>query len=123
MLPDDVVRFIRAHLGSVWALEAMLRMFQQPDQEWTAEALVRELRASPMVGADLLDQFERTGLISKSPQGWRWQPRTPELAHLAAAVVSAYAVTPFAVIQTIVDAPKHQISQFADAFKFRKDKD
>lgn len=122
MLPDDVVRFIRAHLSSVWALEAMLRIAAQPDREWTADSLVRELRASNMLGTDLLDQFERSGLVLKSANGCRWNPKS-DLAHLSQAVIQAYAVTPFAVIQAIVDAPKHQISQFADAFKFRKDKD
>ena len=123
MLPDDVVRFIRAHLASVWALEAMLRMSKPPDREWTADTLTRELRASALLGAEVLDQFERSGLVEKSATGWRWRPATTELAHLSDAVAKAYAVTPFAVIQAIVDGPKVQISQFADAFKFRKDKD
>lgn len=122
MLSEGLVRFIRAHLGSVWALEVMLRMSAAPARDWAVDVLVRELRASDPLVAGVLDQFQRSGLTTKNADGtWRWQPATPELKRAADGLLEAHAVTPVAVIQAIVDAPRGRLSDFADAFRLRKD--
>lgn len=97
-------------------------MSAQPEREWSVEDLVRELRASTLLVPAVLQQFERSGLIAKEKgDKWRWDPKTPELAQLAKDVALAHAVTPFTVIQTIVDAPSYRLRQFADAFQLRKE--
>jgi hypothetical protein len=122
MLSDDVIKFIRTHLSSVWALEVLLKMSAEPTREWTVGILVRDLRASTVLVPLVLRQFERSELIVRGDGDiWRWQPKTPELARLAKEVADAQAVTPFRVIQAIVEAPNYRLRQLADAFQLRRE--
>jgi hypothetical protein len=121
-LSNDVVTFIHTHLGSIWALELMLLMMAQPEKAWTIEMLVRELRATHTLVAGLLERFQRSELATETPPGtWRWSAATDELRHITKELAAAHAVTPFAVIQAIANAPELRLRQFADAFRIRKD--
>jgi hypothetical protein len=100
----------------------MLMMMAQPNRDWTIEILVGELRASEPLVADLLKRFQRTGLVlNDNADVWRWRPATQELEELSQSVARAHSVTPFAVVQTIVEAPGYQLREFSDAFRLRKD--
>jgi hypothetical protein len=121
-LPEDLVSFIQTHLISMWALRLMLTLKTDPDRTWTAQMLVRELRANDVLVSGLLDRFQLMGLSIKNDEDvWCWRPATPELETLAQGVAEAYAVTPFSVIQTIAAVPENRLRQFSDAFKLRKD--
>jgi hypothetical protein len=121
MLPDDVVDFIRSHLGSVWALQLMLTLMAEPARAWTLEALVRDMRANDLLVSSLLDRFQRDGFVVKHDGLWRWQPATKKIEELSRQVAAAHATTPFAVIQIIATAPARSLAHFADAFRLRKD--
>lgn len=121
VLADELVRFAQTHLSSVWALKVMLTLMQEPDRAWTADALVRELRASVPLVDQILARFLHLGLIARAVEGWYWRPATAEVEQLARGVAEAYAVTPFGVIQAIVEAPADSLKLFADAFRLRKD--
>lgn len=123
-LPDELTQFIRNHLGSVWALELMLKMMGRPDQEWTVAELVRELRATDPLVAGLLVRFERSGFVLKSGEdAWRWRPANADIERLSQQTAKAHAATPFAVVQIIAEAPAYSLQEFADAFRLRRDKD
>lgn len=120
-LSEDIIDFIQAHIVSIWALELMLVMMNQPDREWSVDLLVRELRANNIQIAGLLENFRRSGLASETAPGtWRWAP-SPDALALAKKLAAAHAVTPFAVIQAIAAVPDNRLRQFADAFRLRKD--
>jgi hypothetical protein len=122
-LDDDLIRFIRTHLGSVWALELMLTMMRQPDRAWTIDALVRQLRATDALIGGLLDRFQRAGLAARTGDDhWTWRPASPDLGELCRRTAEAHAATPFAVIQTIAEAPAQSLVEFANAFRLRRDK-
>lgn len=119
-LSDELVRFIHAHLHSVWSLELLLILTKQPEQQWTVDSLVRQMRGSTSLVAGLLDRFQREGLIASPSAGhWQWKPATPELRTLSMQIAEAYARTPFAVIQAIAEAPNPSVMDFADAFRLR----
>ncbi len=81
-----------------------------PGQHWTVEALVRELRASPLLISELLSRFEKSGLATRSESGgWRWRPATPELEAVTDRIANAYAVRPVSVIQMIAEAPQESL--------------
>jgi UDP-N-acetylglucosamine enolpyruvyl transferase len=122
-LPDELTQFIRAHLGSVWALELMLKMMSRPDLVWTVEQLVRELRATDLLVSGLLARFERAGfVVSGGEDAWQWRPANPQLDQLSRQTAEAHAATPFAVVQVIAEAPAYSLQEFADAFRLRRDK-
>lgn len=121
-LDEKLVRFIRAHIGSVWALELLLLMMRTPDREWSVDELVRDMRATEPLVSSLLKRFQTAGmLVRREGDGWTWRPVDEEIIRLSRQLAEAYAATPFAVIQVIAESPVSQLIDFADAFRVRKD--
>jgi hypothetical protein len=113
--------FVREHVRSVWALELLLLLKRDPEHCWPAADLVRELRASQMLVANNLTQFERGGLVVHDDDDcWRYAPASPVLDALCGELESAYRERPVAIIN-IIAAPPDPIQGLADAFKFRGD--
>lgn len=121
LIPDDVRAFVVRDLGSIWAIELLVLLRDTAERPWSAEELVRELRASGMVVGELLPRFKNLGLVESPGHGrWVWRPVTPELDRLSGGVAKAYATTPVALAKTIAQA-KTQIHLLADAFKLKGD--
>jgi hypothetical protein len=121
LLEEADLQFLRSTLRSVWALELMLFIRAQADRSWTAEALTLQLRASLPLVTELLQHFERLGLVlAQDAAAWKWQPASAELSARADAIANAHARTPFQVINAILDTPNERLRTFADAFKLRK---
>src|SRR5690348_1681970 len=122
LITDDVRGFVAAELGSIWAIELLVLLRADRQRAWSTDELVRELRASAMVVADILPRFRKLGLVDSPEAGrWIWNPQTAELSRLADAVARAYATTPVALIKAVAQ-PKSQIHLLADAFKLKEDK-
>lgn len=122
MLPPSVDRFLRDAVRSVWELELLLLFHRQRARLWTADELVRDLRASILIVGDSLDALQKAGLVSKnSNEQYQYWPVSPELDHLVEEVAAAYASSPVAVTEAILSAPSSSIRIFADAFKLKKD--
>lgn len=119
---QDLLGFIREHIGSVWALELLLLMRRQPDREWAAESLVAELRASTTLVNDNLARLQRAGLVVTTDSGrYRFSPAAPALASLCDELDSAYRQRPVQVINAIA-APPDKLQTLADAFRIKRDK-
>jgi len=115
----DVFQFIRAHVRSVWALELLLRLKRDPEQCWTVEELVGDLRASHSLVADNLAAFESAGLVVADERGcFRYQPAAAVLAKVCDELDAAYRAKPVTVIRWIA-APTERLQSLADAFKFK----
>jgi hypothetical protein len=122
MLPSGVARFLRDTVRSVWELELLLLLWRQRVRLWTADELVRELRASVLIVGDSLDALQKVGLVSRNANDqYQYWPVTPELDHLIDDVAAAYANSPVAVTEAILLAPSSSVRTFADAFKIKKD--
>jgi DNA-binding IclR family transcriptional regulator len=122
MLTPNVERFLRDSLHSVWELELLLLLHAQRARLWTADELVRELRASLLIVAGALDTLQKAGLVSKNANDhYQYWPVTPELDQLVNDIAAAYASYPTAVTDAILSAPSGSIRIFADAFKIKKD--
>ncbi len=104
-ITKDVVHFVQEELGSVWALKMMLILRAEPERRWSLEALVRELRASRPLIAELLDRFEKTGLAKRGEAGgWHWHLARSDLKAVTDRIAADYAVRPVSVIQMIAQA-------------------
>jgi len=122
MLPPNVDRFLRGSIRSVWDLELLLLLHREKARAWTAEALIRELRASALIVRDALATAQKAGLVAASgSEEYRYWPATPELDSLVADIAAAYATFPAAVTKAIWSAPNASVRTFADAFKIKKD--
>jgi hypothetical protein len=117
---EIVLSFVRNAIKSVWALELLLLVRREPQQLWSRDALVRELRGSTQLVDTSLAILNAAGLISIGGTGVRYEPRSAELAELVNALFALHAVKPITVVQTIFTAPNERIRSFSDAFLFRK---
>lgn len=122
MINSELQAFIRACVRSVWALELLVLLKQEPGKAWTAEALVQEMRSSTAVVTGALAAFEATGLVLQDPpEVWTYAPAAPALGQLADQLEAAYRERPGKVIKTIMSSPNDKLQSFADAFRFKGD--
>jgi hypothetical protein len=102
---EDLLAFIATSIGSVWALELLLLLKREPSRVWNADALVRELRSSPIVIDEALQRLRTAGLIAQdSPDAYRFHAASPQLDLLASQLEKVYATKPTTVINAIVTA-------------------
>ena len=117
---DDVLAFITDSIGSVWALELLLLLKRDAGRGWTAEALVRELRSSPVVIAETLKQLQDAGLVMQDDaRTSRYHAASPRLDDFASEIAKLYAIKPMTVIRAIVDVRTDKLRAFSDAFKLK----
>jgi hypothetical protein len=113
----DLVAFVRATIPTVWTLELLLLLRQDPAQGWQEDDLVRELRASQTLVSNSLASLAASALIVRSDQdGWRYSP-AELLDALCQQLHDAYRSRPVAIISMI--SKPDPIQLLADAFKIR----
>jgi hypothetical protein len=118
---DEILAFVRQSFRSVWPLELLLVLSQEPVQDWTVDALAREVRASSVVVVRGLQALQAAGLVaSETHQGYRFRP-VAESAEMARGLIDLYNRKPRAVTRAVFAAPRDRIQSFADAFRLRKD--
>jgi DNA-binding IclR family transcriptional regulator len=107
---------------SVWPLELLLLLRQEPQRAWRIGALVQDLRGSVSAVSEALAALRNLGLVSIDPQGsYHFEAASADLEELARELSDLYNRKPRAVMRAILAAPNSQIQTFADAFRLRKD--
>jgi hypothetical protein len=123
-IPEDVLRFIEAHIDSVHRLDALLLVRREPDRWWREAEIAAELRGTVDSARLSLTVLAEHGLLEfspDSPPAFRYRPRTDALGLLADRLAAAYATHRVAVIEAIYARPAENVRSFADAFRWRKD--
>ncbi|MBA3510390.1 hypothetical protein [Sphingomonas sp.] len=112
----DLAAFIGDNFRSVWALEILLFLKNDPSTAWRRESLVEALRASDLVVTKGLDTLQAEGLIVLENDGSaRYSPASADLRQLVDQTEALYAKKPDAVRRMIVSSTG--ISAFADSFR------
>ena len=118
----DVSSFIRATFRSVWALELLCLLRQEPRRGLSHADMVAGLRGSDLVVTQSVASLAAAGLVLAEADGSaRYSPATEDLDRLAEAAAALYAKSPDAVRRTIVAGANPALTAFADAFRLRKD--
>ena len=117
---DDVSSFIAASFRSVWALELLCFLRQEP-RSHSHDEMVAGLRGSDLVVTQSVQALTAAGLaIVESDGSARYHPASADLDGLVELATALYARSPDAVRRTIVAAAHPAITAFADAFRLRK---
>ena len=121
---DNVKAFIATHIHSIVELECLLLLHGQPQREWSAEDLGRELRVNAeWANRELLDLSARhlaAAIAGTAPARYRYAA-TGETNDTVAGVAEAYAQRRVTVTELIFSKPPATpLQSFADAFKLRK---
>ena len=119
---QDIESFIRATFRSVWALELLCFLRQNPERSLSHEEMVTGLRGSDLVVTQSVESLAAAGLVLNEADGSaRYRPADPELDTLVEASEALYGKSPDAVRRMIVSGSNPSITAFADAFRLRKD--
>lgn len=123
-MPDgrDLNSFIGSSFRSVWALELLKYLAENPDTYHSAAELIAALRASEAVVSQSVHNLEAAGLAVIDDEGRVAYREGPgEGPALVAAALALYARSPDKVRRLIVAQRAPGVTAFADAFRLRKD--
>jgi hypothetical protein len=127
-LPPEVKRFINTHLHGFSQLELLLHLHDHPSEPVTAAIAARELRLGEQQAAGLLQDLHTRGLLATSDsegrrESYRYEPSTRELARQVDALAEIYPTYRHRIVQLIFSKPPDSLTNFAQAFRLRKDED
>lgn len=118
---DTILAFAGSVFKSVWALDLLLVLKNDPTRTWDAAELIRELRSSQVVVADGLANLLTAGLIVEQEAGrYCYRPISAEIDAMVSELQKLYAIKPTVLIREIVMTPNRKLRQLSDAFRFKK---
>lgn len=116
-----MIAFIRARIGSLYALELLLLIKRDRRASWQPAELIRELRSSRTAVAEALSRLLKAGFVVENPSGgFMFAPNSPERQHLADEIERIYTSRPISLVRAIVAAPDEKLRVFSDAFKLKE---
>jgi hypothetical protein len=122
-LPDEVRRFVLTSVPSVPYIESLLLLRREAASTWNAARLAERVYVPEPQAAQLLEALEASGVGARVPgedDAYRYAP-APELAALLDQVAMHYAANLLAITDLIHSGLDRRATQFADAFRWRKD--
>lgn len=120
MSEDDAAFTLAGSLGSIWSLELLLILRNNPERQWFVDELDRELRASAQVVEEALHALARLGLVVPTgAKAWRYGPSSPDLDAIAGTLARLYATKRISVINAIHASAIDRMRTFASAFRIR----
>jgi hypothetical protein len=120
-IPADVQDFIVRHIDSVTQLEALLLLRANPGDTWDLPTTAKRLYTSEQEVAAALGLLCDEGLLSVTDGVYRYDCATPLQRGLVDRLSDIYA-RQLIPVTNMIHAKPRRIRQFADAFKFRKDR-
>ena len=123
-LPAEVTAFLDAHIFSVSQLEVLLLAREAVEDGYTAAELSRTTRLPERSLLPWLEAFVQRGLLVRDEQD-RFGPAElgPEEAAVLDAVADCFARRRVTLSRHVYGSGQDPARRFADAFRFRKDKD
>ena len=119
-VPDDVRDYILNHIDSIVQLEALMLLRAHPAQSWDIAKIARRLYVSQADVSEAVGCLVSDGAVAFEQETFSYRP-PPEIDALIDRVAAAYRRHLIPVTNLIHTKPS-RISQFADAFKFRRDR-
>ena len=120
LIPADVRDFIIQYIVSVAQLEALILLRANPDRGWDVPSVARRLYTDEDSIAQVLSKLTRDGFLKSDGASYRYD--CDDARRMAVdRVVETYAKQLISVTK-LIHAQPDRIRQFADAFKFRKDR-
>lgn len=123
-MPDrkDIDSFIGTSFRSVWALELLKYLAENPGTYHTSSELIAVLRASEAVVSQSVQNLTAAGLAVVDDEGRVAYFEGPgEGSALVKAAIALYGRSPDMVRRLIVAQCAPGVTAFADAFRLRKD--
>ena len=120
-IPADLRDFILRYIDSVAHLEALLLLRAAPETAWEVPLVAARLYTTPEQAGEVLAQLCDEGLLVCENGLYRYAGQPPEHVTMIDRLADSYAKQLIPITNLIHSKPR-RIRQFADAFKFRKDR-
>ena len=119
-IPADLRDFILRYIDSVAQLEALLLLRANPQEEWDAQKTASRLYASEAEAAAVLTRLCEDGLLTCHDGIYRYHPEenARDVIDRLAATYARHLIP----VTNMIHAKPRRIREFADAFRFRKDR-
>jgi AraC-like DNA-binding protein len=119
-VPDDVRDYILNHIDSIVQLEALMLLRAHPAERWDVAKMARRLYVSEADVSGAVGRLVSDGVAHFEQDTFTYRP-APNIQALLDRVAATYRRHLIPVTNLIHTKPS-RISQFADAFKFRRDR-
>ena len=121
---QQVDDFIGEYIDSVPHLEALLLLWREQRETWTADSVAHRLWINPDHAKALLQDLIRADLVHAVPgtEHYRYSPH-PSRDELMRAVDSAYRRDMIQISKMIHSKASSPVRAFARAFRFKKEQD
>jgi hypothetical protein len=121
---DQLTSFIANSFRSVWALELLRYLAENPHASHSSDELIAALRASDAVVSQSVQNLAAAGLAVVDEAGRvAFHEGSAAQAALVKAAIDLYGRSPDQVRRLIVAQSAPGVTAFADAFKLRKDRE
>jgi len=120
-IPADLRDFILRYIDSVAHLEALLLLRAEPGTDWDLSSTARRLYTTEKQAGEILAQLCAEGLLAGENGVYRYGSPSAETLAMIDRLADSYAKHLIPITNLIHGKPR-RIRQFADAFKFRKDR-
>ncbi len=118
----DVSGFLRSTFKSVWSLELLFLLKEDPTRCWSGPEMLAALRASELVVSQAVENLHAAALVvPEADHCVRYGPVSDDVDQLVNDAQRLYTRSPDAVRRLIIRSQSDNLLAFADAFKFRKD--
>lgn len=121
-VPQEVASFIQRNIDSIADLEALLILRERSGAPWGTSEIAARLYVSERYAQEVMERLRARNLIVPAEGGYRYVAR-PELEPVIGGLAEYYATHLIPVTNLIHAKSTDRIRQFAEAFKFKKDKD
>ncbi|MGH2757531.1 MAG: hypothetical protein ACRDI3_07065 [Actinomycetota bacterium] len=126
-LSHEVTVFISKHIHGFSQLELLLHLHDEPERQVTIDVVAREQRMAEDQAAGLLHDLHSRGLLiaidEEGKRSYRYEPKSQELARQVDALSQTFPKYRHAIVQLIFSKPSESVTNFAEAFRLRKDED
>jgi len=121
IIPGDLRDFILRYVDSIGQLEALLLLRTHANEEWDIKRTAARLYSSEAEVAESLGRLCADGLLGCNEDRYRYAPQSSDLQSMVDRLATAYAKHLIPVTNMIHAKPR-RIREFAEAFKFRRDR-
>jgi hypothetical protein len=121
VIPGDLQDFILQYIDSITQLEALLLLRADPGGRWEPAHVARRLYAGEREVEAVLAGLCANDLLSCDHGIYRYEPRTGDNRSLIDRLAAVYAKH-LIPVTNMIHAKERRIREFADAFRFRKDR-
>ena len=122
---EDVYRFILNQIDSVPQMEALLLLWESRPKQWTENEIAARLYVGVDVVRNIMQALHRRRLVagSESEKRYWYEARPGDGDRVVEAVATTYRRELVRVSTFIHSKASSAVRDFADAFKFKKERD